>query len=114
MADLAAGNVTYALLTQRTKGDSRKQNRVQLSFGDGALTVPAGGIPLSKGKMGCPTTIESLQIVDQGTSGYVFNYDQSEEKLVVLRAPGTVPNPLSEASGVAIVAQTLEAEVIGS
>ena len=60
---------------------------VRLSFGDGALTVPANGIPLDKGKLGCPTVVERLYIVDQGVSGYRFQYDQSAEKLVVMQAP---------------------------
>lgn len=87
MADIAAGDVTYTLVNQRKMSDSRSLNRVRLAFGDGALTYPAGGIPLSKGKMGCPTVIESLVVVDKGTSGYSFMYDQSAEKLVVWQAP---------------------------
>lgn len=87
MADLAVGDITYTVLNQRTLSDSRKFNRVRLAFGDGALTVPANGIPLSKGKMGCPTVIESLIVVDQGVSGYKFQYDQSAEKLVVMQSP---------------------------
>lgn len=87
MADIAAANVAYSILTRRNLGNSRKQNRVQLSFGDGALTYPAGGIPISKGKCGCPVVIESMVVVDQGTSGYKFQYDQSAEKLVVMQAP---------------------------
>jgi len=87
MSDLASGDVTYALVNQRRMSDSRNLNRVRLTFGDGALTVPAAGIPLVKGKMGCPVIIESLIVVDQGTSGYVFQYDQSAEKLVVMQAP---------------------------
>lgn len=87
MADLASGDVTYTMLNQRKLGDSRSMNRVRLAFGDGALLVPANGIPLLKGKMGCPTVIESLVVVDQGVSGYRFQYDQSAEKLVVMQAP---------------------------
>lgn len=89
MADLAAGDVTYTMVSQRKMNGSpsRNHNRVRLAFGDGALTVPAGGIPLTKGKLGCPTDIESLLVVDQGTSGYIFQYDQSTEKLVVMQAP---------------------------
>jgi len=68
-------------------GDSRVNNLVRLSFGNATLTVPANGIPLDKAKMGCPTVIESMHVVDQGLSGYVFQYDQSAEKLVVMRAP---------------------------
>lgn len=87
MSNIAASDVTYTLLNQRTMSDSRKLNRVRLAFGDGALTYPASGIPLTKGKMGCPTYIESLIVVDKGTSGYNFMYDQSAEKLVIWQAP---------------------------
>jgi len=87
MADIAASDVTYTVLNTRTLGDSRKFNRVRLAFGDGALTYPANGIPLTKGKMGCPVVIESLIVVDKGTSGYNFMYDQSAEKLVMWQAP---------------------------
>lgn len=86
MANLAATDVTHLVLTQR-RINGRSFNLCRLSFGDSALTVPANGIPLSKGKLGCPNVIESLRVVDQGTSGYVFQYDQSAEKLVVMRAP---------------------------
>lgn len=87
MADIAAADVTYTVLNQRKLSDSRSMNRVRLAFGDGALLVPAGGIPLTIGKLGCPTVVESLVVVDQGTSGYRFQYDQSEKKLVVMQAP---------------------------
>lgn len=87
MADLAASDVTVTMLNQRTLSDSRKMNRVRLAFGDGALTYPAGGVPITKGKLGCPVVIESMAIVDKGTSGYSFMYDQSAEKIVIFRAP---------------------------
>lgn len=87
MAAFAASNVTYTMLNQRKLSDSRNLNRIRIAFGDGALTYAAGGIPLTKGKMGCPTVIESLIVVDKGTSGYSFKYDQSAEKLVVFQAP---------------------------
>lgn len=115
MADIASGNVTYAALKERRMANSQSSNLVRLSFGDGALTVPANGIPLLKGKMGCPTTIESLKVVDQGLSGYVFQYDQSAEKLVVMMGDNNNASdgPLIEASTVAIAAQVIEVEVIG-
>lgn len=86
MADLAAGDLTYTIATQRRLG-SRNSIRAVIAFGDSALTVPANGIPITKAKLGCPNIIESMIVVDQGTSGYVFQYDQSAEKLVVMRAP---------------------------
>lgn len=87
MADLAASDITVTLKNQRKMSDSRNLNRVLLAFGDGALTYPAGGIPITKGKLGCPTIIESMSIVDKGTSGYSFMYDQSAEKIVMFQAP---------------------------
>lgn len=164
MADIAAADVTYTMLKHRTLGNSRKHNLVRLAFGNGSLTYPANGIPISKGKLGCPTTIESMVVVDQGASGYKFQYDQSAEKLIIMQAPAqththnikvmesitedaaiglqgekfgknTATNAtivgansatnggvvsatlaaaaLSEASAVAIAAQTIEVEVIG-
>lgn len=87
MADIAAADVTYTMVNQRKLSDSRSMNRVRLAFGNGSLTVPSGGIPLTIGNLGCPTVVESLVVVDQGTSGYRFQYDQSENKLVVMQAP---------------------------
>lgn len=87
MADIAAADVTYTVLNQRKMSDSRNLNRIRLAFGDGALLVPAGGIPLTIGKLGCPVIVESLVVVDQGTSGYRFQYDQSAKALVVMQAP---------------------------
>src|ERR1041385_753245 len=166
MANIGTADVTYTLLNQRKMSDSRNLNRVRLAFGDGALTYPAGGIPLLIGRLGCPTIVESMVIVDAGTSGYRFQYDQDQNKLVMLQAPaqththdlflrdnvigadtvttkvGAAANKLgantganltitggganggiisttlaaaalSEASAVAIAAQTLEVEVIG-
>lgn len=87
MADIAAADVTYTMVNQRKLSDSRSMNRVRLAFGNGVLTYPANGIPLNIGKMGCPTVVESLIVVDKGTSGYSFMYDQSAKKLVVFQAP---------------------------
>lgn len=86
MADIGASDVTYTVLKRR-RYRSRNHFLVRLAFGDGALTVPANGIPLTKAKLGCPNDVESLVVVDQGTSGYQFQYDQSAEKLVVMQAP---------------------------
>lgn len=115
MANIASGNVTYTMLNQRKLGDSRNSNRIRLAFGDGALTYPAGGIPLLKGSMGCPVVIESMVVVDQGTSGYKFQYDQDVEKLVIMHADydAVADGALIQASAVAIAAQTIEVEVIG-
>jgi hypothetical protein len=89
MADIAAGDVAYTIIKVRklNGNPSRKMNRVKLVFGNGALTYPAAGIPISIGKLGCPVDVESLAIVDKGTSGYSFMYDQSAKKLVMFQSP---------------------------
>lgn len=87
MADIAAANVAYTMVKQSTLADSRKMNVVKLVFGDGSLTYPSGGIPLTKGKMGCPVTIDSLVVFDQGTSGYKYQFDKTNMKLIIMQAP---------------------------
>ena len=85
MSALVAGSVTYSLQKARKLSDSRNLNLVKLTFGDGSLTYPTGGIPLTIAKLGCPTTVESLMIVDKGTSGYDFKYDATNKKLVMFQ-----------------------------
>jgi hypothetical protein len=70
-----------------------------LAFGNGTLTYPANGIPISKGKLGCPNDVESMQVVDQGASGYRFQYDQSAEKLIVMQTALVVTKGAVLASG---------------
>src|ERR1041385_4195349 len=90
MANIGTADVTYTLLNQRKMSDSRNLNRVRLAFGDGALTYPAGGIPLLIGKLGCPTIVESMVIVDAGTPGSRFQYDQDKNNLEALSGSACV------------------------
>jgi hypothetical protein len=98
MADIAAGDVTYTVLKRR-RYRGRSHNLVRLAFGNGTLTYPANGIPISKGKLGCPNDVESMQVVDQGASGYRFQYDQSAEKLIVMQTALVVTKGAVLASG---------------
>jgi hypothetical protein len=84
MANLAATDITVTFLNRR-RVNGRTCNNVQLAFGDGALTYPAGGVPVDKGKLGCPNVIESLTVYDSGTSGYRWTYDRANEKLVAVQ-----------------------------
>jgi hypothetical protein len=101
MANLSAGSVTYTMKNLRRLGNSKVSNRVQLAFGDGVLTYPAGGVPLTKAKMGCPNTVESLVVYDQGTSGYKFQYDTANEKLVMIHSGSHTHNLLLKNAAVA-------------
>jgi hypothetical protein len=86
MANIAASDITVTILNRR-RVEGRNHFNVKLAFGDGALTYPAGGIPISKAKLGCPNVVESLEIYDKGTSGYAWTYDAANEKLVAIQAP---------------------------
>lgn len=85
MANIAATDVVYTVKNLRKLGNSKAHNRIQLVFGDGVLTYPAGGVPITKGKLGCPNVVESLTVVEQGTSGYQFQYDSTNTKLILIQ-----------------------------
>lgn len=84
MTAIAASDLTYTVKNLRRLGNSKVQNRVQIAFGDGALTYTAGGVPLTIAKLGCPNTVESLIVVEQGTSGYQYQYVGSTAKIVII------------------------------
>lgn len=137
MANIASTDVSYTISKIKKMEDSRKIVNAVIAFGDGALTYPAGGVPLLKGSLGCPTVIDSLMIEDIGGSGYVYQYDKANEKIMLFQSaavanhshsipPGTdagggvtgdagavAAGALSQASGVAIAAQTVKVTVIG-
>ncbi len=87
MGALGTGDVTYTLINARTMSDSRKLNRVKLVFGDASGTYSAGGIPLVIAKLGCPTVVEALIVVNAGTTGYQYTWDGTNKKIVMLQAP---------------------------
>ncbi len=78
MAQLAASDVTYTAVSQSANpGDPISERVVTISFGDGTATYTNGGIPLTKAKLGCPETIQSLAFIGSiaGAGNIpVFNY----------------------------------------
>lgn len=111
MTDLAAGDVTYTIVKYRTKGNSLKHNLVKLAFGNGSLTFPATGIPLTKGKMGCPTVIESVTVVDRDVDDFSFMYDRSAGTLIAYNVNVTTGE--HNVATNAPAATNVEVEVIG-
>lgn len=79
MANIAATDITVTILNKRRSDKVR--NNIKLVFGDGTLTYPAGGVPISKKAFGCPNVIESLVVYDR-TTGLGWTYDSTNEKLV--------------------------------
>jgi hypothetical protein len=86
-ADIAAADVTYSILDQDMIGGAQQLNVVSVTFGDGVDTYPAGGVPLTIGKMGCPTRVVSLNILDEANAnGYLYKYDRTNNKIRVYQS----------------------------
>lgn len=111
MTDIAAGDVTYTILQYRTTGGSRKHNLVRLAFGNGSLTFPTAGIPITIGKLGCPTVVESMAIVGTNTAPFVFRYSSTAKTLIAYNVSITTGEHTVATNAPA--ATNVEVEVIG-
>lgn len=82
MADLAASDVTV-VVEFRERYNKRRHNRVKLTFGNGTLTYPAGGVPLPAfGLFGMKRNIDYLIMTDTNDAvGLIWKYDQDNKKL---------------------------------
>lgn len=114
MADLTAADVTPAI-QYKSNVPRLRLALVTLSFGDGALTYPAGGIPLPTPvtKYGMAKTI--LRMHCEAVDGYVYRYDAVNHKLLVFEGDynALADGALIEATGVALAATVVSATVIG-
>ncbi len=87
MADIASGDVTYTLQKKVVGESSYREFMWKLQFGNGSLTYPAGGIPLTKPSLGCPNQILALNMYDANDgSGYVYKYDSENNKLRIYQS----------------------------
>lgn len=118
MADLAASNVTYTKQSERIGEGGLRESVFKLAFGDGALTYPSGGLPVTKAKLGCPNHIKSLVIFDAGAAnGLVYKYDFANSKIRMYEVDTTGDTDKSlvelDAGSDAPAAATLYVEVKG-
>jgi hypothetical protein len=85
----------------------------QISFGDGTLTYPSGGIPLDFGKLGCPVDMRDISILpdSSGVDGYVYKVDLVNKKLMIFEVPAasdlTSAAPLTELANTVAPAATV-------
>ena len=85
MADLAAADVTYTITSEKISR-TRRTVEATVAFGDGALTYPSGGVPLTKGKLRMKRDLIGLVIVDPGNAnGLVYKWDKSNNKLRIYK-----------------------------
>jgi hypothetical protein len=117
MPAIADTDVTY---TENRRADSDASAKVSrgydIDFGDGALTYPAGGVPLDSGKLGVGYLMTSLVIEDADNSnGFLYKYDKSNNKIRIYQGDNdnVADAALIELGAVAIAAVTLKVEVKG-
>ncbi len=118
MADIAAADVTYVQLNKEVLDSGIREYNFTLAFGDGALTYPAGGVPLTAAKLGCPNEIRSLELFSPASAnGLVYKYDQANNKIRIYQGDYTAvaAGPLVELAGGSATpaAATLYANVKG-
>lgn len=118
MAAIATTDVTYVMRLPSAIGESGYREFVfSLTFGDGALTYPANGVPLLKGSLGCPTVILDLEMVDPASSnGFVYKYDLVNNKIRIYQGDndGVADGPLVElGTGATPAAATVIVKVRG-
>jgi len=85
MAAYGTADVTYTEIVGFQPGAnpaSPMQGRAFSLAVAGGKTYPSGGIPLVKGKLGCPATIQQFMWMDSGSSsGLVAKFDLTAEKI---------------------------------
>jgi hypothetical protein len=118
MADIAASNVAYVQTSKEVIDSGMRKFVMTVTFGDGVLTYPAGGIPLTAAQMGCPNEVRTLNLFSpDSANGFVYKYDQANNKIRIYQGDNNnaADAPLIElASGSATpAAATLYAEIIG-
>jgi opacity protein-like surface antigen len=94
MSAIVAADVTYTLQGTAVMTEAGyRQQVVKIAFGDGALTYPSGGVPLSGlSSQGFPNTIKSLVLIDSNdASGYVYKYDYETNKLRIYQSNTVTP-----------------------
>lgn len=119
MADIASSDVVYVDQNKNSRSCDQKVSRVfSVAFGNGVLTYPAGGVPLLKGSLGCPNSLESLKLVDAASAnGFVYKCDLANQKIRIYQGDNdnVADAPLIELVGGAATpaAATLIVEVSG-
>ena len=109
MAAITASDVTYTVKSQRYAGLDGITTEVKLTFG-GSVSYAAGGVPLTKGKMGCPNFLNNVRIVEDSAAVTTFwKYDDSAEKLVAY----TLDDSEAEHAASTLAAQEVHLSVTG-
>jgi hypothetical protein len=89
--------------------DQYQEIDASVTFGNGALTYPPGGIPLTAAQFGFRNFIKAVDFVDPSSGdGYVYKYDQATASIRIYEVGPALSTPLSELGSVAVAATTLQ------
>jgi len=87
MTALASADVSVSIPAQDRNiipSASRIISMPEITFGDGALTYPTGGVPLpDKSMFGFKKAIEFVEIQQPPANGFVYKYDQANHKIKI-------------------------------
>ena len=83
MADIAVTDITATKVGKTEIGKTVKSHVMDLAFGNGTLTYPTGGIPLSVSKLGLAREVHSVQIAG-APDGFVYKWDHVNNKILIL------------------------------
>lgn len=85
MTDIAASDVTLDLPNYAqdvVPGGPMNVCVAKVTFGDGALTYPTGGVPMPvKANFGLRRTIIAGLVIPPAASGYEYHYDEANHKI---------------------------------
>ena len=84
MPALTAADVTVTV-NKRDRLDTVKQHQATIAFGDGALTYPSVGIPVTIDQMGLSRVIDSIQFMETDGNGFRYEYDRSAKTIRIMR-----------------------------
>ena len=117
MANIEATNVTYTI-RDRIKEGGKFFVQAQISFGNGVLTYPSGGVPLTTSKLQV-TNLDSVHVLESNGKALIYEWDRSANTIRIFN-PTRETNVNTNRSGAEYVAATtapattaLEVEVVG-
>jgi len=85
MSALAAANVTVAIVEKdATPGKPQRRVIADLTFGNGALTYPSGGVPMPTiAQFGFSKVLNLVNVEQPYANGFIYKFDRTNHKLLI-------------------------------
>ena len=111
MADITG--FTYTAVGSGEMTESSKVKR-RFALTTAAGEYPTGGVPLDNNKLGCPTSLDSLVILEPSAADELqYVWDKSANKIKVIEDDGTSGVPAEHANATFTDPDQLIVEVVG-